>query len=106
MKTVNFVIFALIGSALIANIGPAYALRPTISKPSQCKGYIHSEAGKATNIATAKQRARGKWQRRASFEAGRKFRSWNLSVDKHYDCDKHGKWYHCLAATYPCKTSF
>jgi hypothetical protein len=106
MKTVNFFIVALIGAISIAAIGPAHALRPNVTKPENCKSFIHGNAGKAWTQSKAKQRARGKWETRALFEAGLKFNNWGIAKDKHYDCSKHGKWYHCMAAAYPCKFPF
>lgn len=99
----------LAGAALVAGLAAAttaaQAHRPTESPPAgaSCKTYIHGGTGRAWSESKARQRARGKWETSALFHAGYRFRKWDWSEHRHYDCSKHGKWHHCIAAAYPCE---
>jgi len=96
---------AFVAFALVCGAGtPADASRP--AKPpyagATCKGFIHGNVGKARKLSKAKARARRKWQTKARFQAGHRYRKWDWALERHYDCRKKGKWHHCQAGGYPC----
>jgi hypothetical protein len=80
----------------------AHSARAPHQKPRACKAYFHGPTGRALKQATAKKRARRKWQTRVHVKHGRKYKTWNYANGKHYDCTKKKKWHHCQAAGYPC----
>jgi len=104
MNTLKLTLAAVALTVAAASLASnANASRPATAAPhgAVCKSYLHSNVAKAKKQSKAKQRARRKWQTKATF-VGLSYRKWDWARVKHYDCRKKGKWHHCIAAGYPC----